>query len=115
MTKKLYRSNRQRVIAGVCGGLAEYLDIDVVIIRLLWAAAVILGGSGILLYIIAALIIPARPREGAGEAEEIPENTGGRKLIFIIFVILAFLVLLKVAVMLIGLFAMFLPWQHMGW
>lgn len=57
-SKKLYRSKRQIVIAGVCGGLAEYFDIDVTIVRLIWAAAFFMGGVGLLAYILAAIIIP---------------------------------------------------------
>ncbi|HAA6206333.1 TPA_asm: PspC domain-containing protein [Listeria monocytogenes] len=56
--KKLYKSSSQKMIAGVCGGLAEYFGIEVTIIRLLWAGAVLFFGTGILLYIIAAIIIP---------------------------------------------------------
>ena len=61
MEKKLYRSNTDKKIAGVCGGLAEYLNIDSTIIRLVVAAAVIFAGAGLLAYIIAALIIPVKP------------------------------------------------------
>lgn len=56
--KKLFRSESNKKIAGVCGGLAEYFNIDVTIIRLLWALVCLAGGSGLLAYIIAALIIP---------------------------------------------------------
>ena len=56
--KKLYRSEKDRMIAGICGGIAEYLDIDPVIVRLIWVAFTCLVGSGILLYIVAYLIIP---------------------------------------------------------
>lgn len=52
--KKLYKSSSQKMIAGVCGGLAEYFGIEVTIIRLLWAGAVLFFGTGILLYIIVA-------------------------------------------------------------
>lgn len=55
--KRLYRSKRQRMICGVCGGIAEYFNIDPTLIRLVWAL-IALSGSGILLYIIAAIIIP---------------------------------------------------------
>ncbi|MCD8181019.1 MAG: PspC domain-containing protein [Firmicutes bacterium] len=58
MGRKLYKSSYDRKIAGVCGGIAEYLKIDSPIIRLLWAVLVIFFGTGILAYIIAALIIP---------------------------------------------------------
>lgn len=59
MYKKLYRSETNKKIAGVCGGLAEYLNIDPTIIRLIWAL-VALSGAGILAYLIAALVIPVR-------------------------------------------------------
>ncbi len=62
--KKLYRSKRQSVIAGVCGGLAEYFDIDVTIIRLIWAVAFFMGGVGLLAYIVAAIIIPKNENQG---------------------------------------------------
>ena len=58
--KKLYRSRKNRMLCGVCGGIGEYLNIDPTLVRLL---AVLLGcsGTGILVYIIAALIIPDSP------------------------------------------------------
>ncbi len=58
MAKRLYRSSRQQVLAGVCGGIAEFFDVDVTIVRLVWAALFFLAGTGLLLYIIAAIIIP---------------------------------------------------------
>lgn len=58
--KRLYRSNERR-IAGVCGGIAEYFNIDPVLIRLLWLFFTLMGGSGILIYIIAWIVIPPRP------------------------------------------------------
>lgn len=58
MSKKLYRSSRQRVFAGVCGGLAEYFNLDAAIIRLIWVVSVFFWGTGLLMYIIAAIIIP---------------------------------------------------------
>ncbi len=56
--KKLYRSSNQRIIAGVCGGIAEYFNIDPTLVRLIFVIVSLLGGSGILAYLIAALIIP---------------------------------------------------------
>lgn len=58
MNKKLYRSNQNRMIAGVCGGIAEYFSLDPTLMRLGWVLFCALGGSGILAYIIAAIIIP---------------------------------------------------------
>ncbi|NLW16867.1 MAG: PspC domain-containing protein [Firmicutes bacterium] len=63
MEKKLYRSRRDKSLAGVCGGLADYFGIDVTIIRLIWALAVLVYGTGLLAYIVAAIIIPLEPEE----------------------------------------------------
>ncbi|MBD3171114.1 PspC domain-containing protein [Candidatus Bathyarchaeota archaeon] len=60
--KKLYRSHQNRVIAGICGGIGEYMNIDPNVIRLLWILFVFAGGAGILAYIVAYFVIPARPR-----------------------------------------------------
>ncbi len=57
-TRKLYRSRKNKVLGGVCGGLGEYFDIDPSLIRLLWVFVVLMGGSGILIYIILWVILP---------------------------------------------------------
>lgn len=59
--KKLYKSTRERKICGVCGGIAEYFDIDPTLVRLAWVLFILAGGSGIIAYIIAALIMPDDP------------------------------------------------------
>lgn len=61
MGTQLVRSNRDKKIMGVCGGIAEYLHIDSTLVRIIWAVAVCCFGSGVLLYIIAALIMPEGP------------------------------------------------------
>ncbi|CCJ34138.1 MULTISPECIES: PspC domain-containing protein [Caloramator] len=61
MEKRLYRSRTDRMIAGVCGGIAKYFDMDPTIVRLLWVLIVMLGGSGILAYIICWIVIPEEP------------------------------------------------------
>lgn len=61
MEKKLYRSSKDKKIAGVCGGLAEYLNIDPTIVRVIWALLTLCAGTGLLAYIACALIIPERP------------------------------------------------------
>ena len=61
MKKKLYKSNTDKKIDGVCAGIAEYFDLDPTLIRLIWACVVLFAGTGILLYIVAALVIPRRP------------------------------------------------------
>lgn len=59
--KRLYRSYQNRMLAGVCGGIAEYFNIDPTIVRLVAVALGCIGGSGLLAYIIAAVIIPNSP------------------------------------------------------
>ena len=61
MEKRLYKSNQNKMIDGVCGGIAEYFGIDPTVVRLVWALFSLMGGSGILAYIIAAIIIPRSP------------------------------------------------------
>ena len=56
--KKLYKSSVNRMLWGVCGGSAEYFDIDPTLVRLVWVIITLMGGAGILAYIIAAIIIP---------------------------------------------------------
>lgn len=60
MNRKLYRSNNNKMLCGVCGGIGDYLGIDPTLIRLLWAILAC-SGTGILVYFIAAIIIPQDP------------------------------------------------------
>lgn len=61
--KKLYRSKNDRNICGVCGGIAEYFNIDSTLVRIIWVIVSIFSASvpGLLIYIICALIIPEEP------------------------------------------------------
>lgn len=59
--RRLYRSRHERMIAGVCGGIAEYLRIDVSLIRLLWVLLTFSAGAGILAYIVAIFMVPEVP------------------------------------------------------
>ena len=58
--KKLYRSESNRMIAGVCGGIAEYFDIDPTLVRLGFVLFCLAGGSGVPAYLIAAIVIPKK-------------------------------------------------------
>ncbi|MFC1454470.1 PspC domain-containing protein [Candidatus Undinarchaeota archaeon] len=60
--KRLYRSGEDRMIAGICGGVGEYLKMDSTLIRLLWAASFFIGGIGFFAYIIGWFIIPKNPK-----------------------------------------------------
>jgi Putative stress-responsive transcriptional regulator len=58
MPKRLYKIERGRKIFGVCGGLAEYFNIDVSLVRIAWVLLVLFGGTGILLYLVCAIVLP---------------------------------------------------------
>jgi phage shock protein C len=60
-TRKLYRSRKSRKVAGVCGGLGEYLNTDPTVIRVLFIALTVLGGAGGLIYLAMWLIVPEEP------------------------------------------------------
>ncbi len=62
--KRLYRSLTDRKLAGVCGGLGEYFNMDPVIVRLLWVVFTLLGGAGIVAYLLAIILIPNHPDPG---------------------------------------------------
>lgn len=62
MERKLYKSGTDRMLDGVCGGIAEYFGIDATLVRLGWVLFCALGGSGVLAYIIAAIVIPRHPQ-----------------------------------------------------
>ena len=61
--KKLYRSRINKKLCGVCGGVAEYFEIDPTIVRLLLIIFVLCGGAGILAYIVAALVMQTNPNQ----------------------------------------------------
>jgi len=57
-TRKLYRSRTDRKLAGVCGGLAQYFNVDATLIRVLFIVLAVLGGSGLVLYLAMWIIVP---------------------------------------------------------
>jgi phage shock protein C len=58
LEKRLQRSRTEKMIGGVCGGLAEYFTVDPTIVRVLWVLLTLLGGAGILLYVVLWIIMP---------------------------------------------------------
>lgn len=60
MKKRLYKIQEGKKIDGVCGGIAEYFDIDPTLVRILWVAFTCCGGSGLLAYIICAVVMPQK-------------------------------------------------------
>ena len=61
MKRRLYKSEDNRVLCGVCGGVGEFFEIDPTIVRLIWAILVIFAGMGLWIYILAAIIMPRQP------------------------------------------------------
>jgi phage shock protein C len=61
LTKRLYRSRKDRVLWGVCGGLGQYFNIDPVIFRIIFVVTIFVGMSGALVYVIMTLIVPEEP------------------------------------------------------
>lgn len=97
--KRLYRSKKERMIAGVCGGLSEYFDVDPVLIRAVFALSAFMGGMGIVVYILLAIITPEEGKvgdvendvvgvDGSGSAKieeppiQIPQMKGDQRWIF---------------------------------
>lgn len=76
MEKKLYRSKTDKKIAGVCGGLAAYLNMDPTVVRLICVLVCIFAGAGLLAYLICALVIPEEPNviETTAKVVEEPAN-----------------------------------------
>ncbi len=70
-TRKLYRSRSNRQVAGVCGGLAEYFNLDPTLMRVLFVVLAVLGGSGLVLYLALWIIVPNAP-EGWPPSEPAP-------------------------------------------
>lgn len=60
MKKKLYRSQTNKILCGVCGGIAEYFDVDPTLVRVAWALISAFAGAGIIAYIACAIIMPAK-------------------------------------------------------
>jgi phage shock protein PspC (stress-responsive transcriptional regulator) len=73
--KKIYRSETNRILAGVAGGLGEYFAIDPTLIRLIFALLMIFGGGGILVYIILWILIPSENNSEKNSEETIKDNT----------------------------------------
>ncbi len=115
MIKKLYRSRTDRIIAGVCGGLGEFFAIDPVLFRIIFVVLAFTGGSGILIYIVMALIIPKEEDGGVEidkekvketikesaenikkEMKHVHTRSAGRKIFGLAIILVGFAALLRV-------------------
>lgn len=70
VSKRLYRSRKERRLAGVCGGVADYLGVDPTLLRMLWVIFAVAGGPGVLLYLIMAVVVPEEPEFVQAAAEK---------------------------------------------
>lgn len=73
MNKRLYKSTKDRKVCGVCAGIAEYLNIDPTIVRLIAAILILVYGTGLLAYIIAALVLSDAPADSY-DADNVIDN-----------------------------------------
>ncbi|MCX7667336.1 MAG: PspC domain-containing protein [Atribacterota bacterium] len=95
--KRLYRSRKERILGGVCGGIAEYLETDPTVVRLVAVLLILLAGSAIVAYLIAWIVIPEKPkeeeigfpREGGNRQEE--EKKGNRQILAWILLVIGIL------------------------
>src|SRR5512134_1625696 len=77
VNRRLYRCRHDRRLAGVAGGIAEYFDADPTVVRFLWILSVFLGGTGLLLYIAMAIIVPLEPEVGIAAGGPGPAEATG--------------------------------------
>jgi phage shock protein PspC (stress-responsive transcriptional regulator) len=101
--ERIYRSNKEYIIAGVCGGLAQYFKVDPTLVRLIFILLSFGGGSGVLIYLILWLVLPVEPKDSSRQPmqEEKNDNTlkddnedNRKKFLGIIFLLLGFTALL---------------------
>ncbi|MCB2201039.1 PspC domain-containing protein [bacterium] len=105
--KRLFRSRRDRVIGGVCGGAGGYLNIDPVVLRIIWLAAVLLGGVGLIAYLIAWILIPEAP-EGR-DPGKVERETDGVRILAVILIVISLIWLAS------RIFGHSFHWVHIGW
>jgi len=110
--RRLYKSRRYKIIDGVCGGIAEYFEIDPTIVRVLWIIITVMGGFGFFLYIAGMILMPVDPEFANGKVPQPPEN--GKKDTRRFWGILLILIGALVLISNLGWFAAF-HWWHISW
>lgn len=113
MAKKLYRSRNQKIVAGVCGGIAEYFDLDPIFVRIFFVFAAFGWGGGFLLYIVLWFVMPFRTIEQVGVSPEgfpigreiidnqvetsevLPDNSNKRTILGIILILVGSLMFIE--------------------
>ena len=69
--KRLYRCKSEGKLLGICAGIAKYFDMDPTVIRLIWIAITLAGGSGVIAYIVCAFVIPEEPEDEEADSSDI--------------------------------------------
>lgn len=115
MEKKLYKSSSDKVLAGVCGGIAEYFAVDTVIVRLAWVLVTLMAGAGLIAYIVAAIIIPENPgfssaADGYERTDHSGEGTGRRNTSGNTSIALGVILVVFGAFVLFKHFVPYIPW-----
>lgn len=93
--KKLYRSNEDKIIWGVCGGLGEYFQIDSVIIRILFILMLFAGGTGFFLYIILAIMMPSASKKTDVVEDRKEDNSKFRAFLGILLALIGLNIMLS--------------------
>ncbi|MGD9899008.1 MAG: PspC domain-containing protein [Calditrichaceae bacterium] len=108
--KKLFRSRKDRMLVGVCGGIAEYLNVEPVLVRFAWVVMTLFAGIGILVYIAGAIIVPENPDQEYSE-KELNKNKNDKALLWG-----SILVLLGIGLLLKQLgFFYYISFWHVPW
>jgi phage shock protein C len=108
--RRLYRNQTNKVMAGVCSGLGEYLNMDTTVVRLVWIILTLLGGAGIIAYVLAWLIIPEKPIESGQPSPQQSHDFTAVRIFGFLFVGAG------VAILLDNLDILsFHRWWHMSW
>ena len=108
--RRLYRNQSNKVIAGVCSGLGEYLNMDATVVRLIWILLTLLGGAGIIAYILAYFIIPIKPDKSDQTTPTQIHNFTAVRIFGFLFVGAGVAILLDNLEIL-----SFYRWWHMSW
>lgn len=110
-SKKVYRSKANRVIGGVCGGIAEYFNIDPLIVRIGWVFISLFAGAGIIAYIAALIIMPDNPNQSSNSSNKPKTSGDGAKLWGSVLIIIGGILLLKQTGVLSHFYFWSFPWQ----
>ncbi len=108
--KRLYKSSTDKMLGGVCGGVAEYFQVDSTLVRLAFIFLLFLGGSGFLLYLVGLIIMPRSPANAAGATLPAERKAGAGKIWGIVLISVGALIFLSN----IG-FPFWHDWWHLPW